>query len=187
LDFMRDCKIIPNPALRFGLTAPVIDSALGLVVEDHRRRQFGSWGAIAAMDDLRIAASDDPVSVRFLAQRLPAAQPVVFSDFVEIEALLTERPLAFDALLMSAEEGAAWTIRHPRFNLVTPAPVLVVPFGYAVARGDTQTLELFDAWLRTAQGHRTIAALCRYWMLGDIAATRSPRWSVARDLLGWFQ
>ncbi|MCF7997266.1 MAG: cation:dicarboxylase symporter family transporter [Chromatiaceae bacterium] len=183
--FMSLLPISPELTLRFAMTTPVLDSALALVVEDHRRREFQRWDAIAEIEDLRIAGTDNRASVRFLQQRLPNAVPQLVDDNAAFDALLAEQPLRIDGLLMPAEEAAAWTIRYPRFNLVTPEPVLLVPFGYAVARGETELLDFLDAWLINARGSGLLDQIYRYWMLGEIGSVRPPRWSIARDLLGW--
>lgn len=183
--YMSLLPLVPEMTLHFALTAPVMESAVGLVVEDHRRRRFQTWAAVMARKDLRIAVLDTPESALYLKQRLPAAQPILLDSHADVDALLAERPPRFDALVKTAEEGAAWTIRHPNFSLVTPTPVLLVPLGYAVPRGDTEMQAFLDAWLRIARGEGTVDRLYRYWMLGEIASTRPPRWSVARDLLGW--
>jgi hypothetical protein len=60
---------------------------------------------------------------------------------------------------MAAEEGAAWTILHPQFHLVAPAPTLLFPFGYAVARGDSQLLLYLNTWLLNTEGDGTIDGL----------------------------
>ena len=185
--FMSLLPIVPEMTLHFAMTTPVLNSAVGLVVEDHRRRAFRTWEAIRDLGEIRIATSDHDATLRFLRENLPRAQPVIFADNEEIDALLGADPLAFDALLMSAEEGAAWTIRYPRFNLVTPSPILLAPFGYAVRQGDTALLTFFNAWLSNARGDGAVDALYRYWMLGEIAHTRPPRWSIARDVFGWFE
>jgi len=185
--YMSLLPLVPEMTLQFALTAPVMESAVGLVVEDHRRRQFQTWAGVVARQDLRIAVLDTPESALYLQQRLPAAHPILLGTNADVDALLAERPARFDALVKTAEEGAAWTIRHPRFSLVTPTPVLLVPLGYAAPRGDTEMQAFFDAWLRIARGEGTVDRLYRYWMLGEIAATRPPRWSVARDRLGWFE
>ena len=175
----------PEMTLRFAMAVPVLDSAVGLVVEDHRRRAFRTWDAIRALGPVRIASSDSLASRRFLDQTLPGAQPVLFEDNDDLNALLSADPLIFDALLMPAEEGAAWTIRYPRFNLVTPSPILIVPFAYAVQQGDDALLDFLNAWLLNARGNGTVDALYRYWMLGQVQQTKPPRWSVVRDVLGW--
>jgi len=184
--FMSTMPIAPEMTLRFAMTQPVLESGTGLVVEDFRRREFQSWHRIRALDGLRVATSDNLATRRFLQQELPAAEPVIFKDNAELDDLLKSRPVPFDALLMQAEEGAAWTIRYPHFNLVVPSPVRLVPFGYAVRPGDTELLNFFNAWLLNAKGDGTVQGLYRYWMLGELDEVRPPRWSVARDVLGWF-
>ncbi|MCG6942616.1 MAG: cation:dicarboxylase symporter family transporter [Thiohalocapsa sp.] len=183
--FMSLLPIAPETTLNFTLTQPVLNGAVGLVVEDWRRRSFRTWRAIRAQSDLRIAVADEPAQLQFLSQLLPHAEPLRFTDNAELNALLAAQPPAFDALLMSAEEGAAWSIRFPRYTLVTPTPILLAPFGYAVAAGDSELLTFFDAWLQNARSAGIVDKLYRYWMLGEIDATRPPRWSIARDLLGW--
>lgn len=177
--------VAPELTLRFAMTAPVIESAFGLVVKDHRRGEFRTWDAIRELGDVRIAASDSHASRRFLEQTLPAAQSVFFGDDSDLDDLLSAEELTFDALLMRAEEGAAWTIRYPRFNLVAPSPILIVPFAYAVGQGDNELLAFLDAWLVNARGTGTVDELYRYWMLGQVQQIKPPRWSVVRDVLGW--
>jgi ABC-type amino acid transport substrate-binding protein len=42
-----------------------------------------------------------------------------------------------------------------------------------------------DAWLQNARSAGIVDRLYRFWMLGEIDETRPPRWSIARDVLGW--
>jgi len=184
--FMSLMPITPEMTLRLGMTSPVLESAIGLVVEDYRRREFQTWDAVRDLGAIRIAAPDNRTTGQFLRQRLPKARPITFTDNADIDALLSTEPRPFDALLMPAEEGAAWTIRHPRLSLVTPSPILLTPFAYSVQLGDTELLTFFNAWLLNAQGSGTVDSLYRYWMLGEIRKTQPPRWSIAHNLLGWF-
>jgi ABC-type amino acid transport substrate-binding protein len=171
---------------RFAMTVPVIDGPIGMIMTDYRRREFESWEAIAGAGDIRIATTDNRATPRFLDRMLPDAQQVILQDNAALDALLTEDPPRFDAILMAAEEGAAWTIRYPRLNLTIPTPILMIPLGYALARdSDPALLTFFNAWLDNAQGYGTVDALYRYWMLGELDSTREPRWSIARDVLGW--
>ncbi|UHD17571.1 hypothetical protein [Thiocapsa bogorovii] len=62
----------------------------------------------------------------------------------------------------------------------------MIPFGYALARdADPKLMTFFNAWLNNARGYGTIDTLYRYWMLGELDTTREPRWSIARNVLGW--
>jgi Na+/H+-dicarboxylate symporter/ABC-type amino acid transport substrate-binding protein len=183
--FMSLLPIAPETTLWFTLTQPVRDGAVGLVVEDWRRRAFRTWAGIRELEDLGVALADERAQLRFLAQVLPKARPVPFADNAELDAWLAEQPPRFDALMMPAEEGAAWSIRFPRYTQVTPSPVLLAPYGYAVAPGDPQLLAFVDDWIANARSAKIVDSLYRYWMLGQIDETRPPRWSIARDVLGW--
>jgi Na+/H+-dicarboxylate symporter len=184
--FMSLLPIVPEMTLSFAMTVPVIDGPIGMIMTDYRRREFESWEAIAGAGDIRIATTDNRATPRFLDRMLPDAQQVILQDNAALDALLTEDPPRFDAILMAAEEGAAWTIRYPRLNLTIPTPILMIPLGYALARdSDPALLTFFNAWLDNAQGYGTVDALYRYWMLGELDSTREPRWSIARDVLGW--
>jgi len=183
--FMSLLPIAPETTLSFTLTQPVLEGAVGLVVEDWRRREFRTWRGIRAQDAPRVAVAGEEAQLQFLSQLLPKAEPVRFSDNAELNLLLARQPPDFDALLMSAEEGAAWSIRFPSYTLVTPTPILLAPFGYAVAPGDGQLLAFFDAWLQNARSAGIVDGLYRFWMLGEIDSTRPPRWSIVGNVLGW--
>jgi Na+/H+-dicarboxylate symporter/ABC-type amino acid transport substrate-binding protein len=183
--FMSLLPVTPELTERIAMTSPVLNSALGMVVPDHLREQFRMWADIQKMKGIRIAASDTPAVLSFLARKLPNGTAVVYHDKEELDHMLASGLPDADAILMPAEEGAAWTILHPQFHLVTPSPTLLIPFGYAVARGDNQLLLYLDTWLLNAKGDGTIDGLYRYWMLGQVKQTLPPRWSIIRNVLGW--
>jgi ABC-type amino acid transport substrate-binding protein len=63
--------IAPETTLSFTLTRPVLEGAVGLLVEDWRRREFRTWRGIRAMEAPRIAVADAQAQLRFLSQLLP--------------------------------------------------------------------------------------------------------------------
>ena len=177
--------ITPELTERVAMTSPVLKSAVGMIVADHLREQFQTWADIRKMKKIRINVSDTPAVLSFLARELPNATAVVYQDKKELDHMLASGLPDADAILMAAEEGAAWTILHPQFHLVAPAPTLLFPFGYAVAHGDSQLLLYLNTWLLNAEGDGTIDGLYRYWMLGEVKQTLPPRWSIIRNVLGW--
>lgn len=184
--FMSLMPIVPEMTMGFAMTVPVIESPIGMIVQDHRRREFETWEQIQATAGIRVLTTDNRATLRYIERMLPEAEPVFLPNIRNLDALLSEDPPAFDAILMAAEEAAAWTIRFPRFNLSTPTPILMAPFGYALARNaDPHLLNFFNAWLNNARGYGTLDELYRFWMLGELGSTRQPRWSIARDVLGW--
>lgn len=189
----RDCDVImslipmvPELTQKVAMTKPVLDVAVALIVEDHRRREFRGWERLGQQRGLRIAVSDSQATRNFLARTLPNATPVVYEERAQLREIFAGWEGAnVDAVLMTAEEGAAWTILNPDFSLVIPSPTLLVPFAYSVPRGDAEMLTYINTWLRNAKGDGTVDALYRFWMLGQVSKIKPPRWSVIRDVLGW--
>jgi ABC-type amino acid transport substrate-binding protein len=156
-----------------------------MVVKDYQRGSFRKWTDIRAMKGLRVAVQDTPATPQFLARVLPHATAVLYQEKRELDELLAAGAPDIDAVLIAGEKGAAWTIRYPGFDLVTPSPALFLAAGYAVARGDPDMLLFLDTWLLNAKGNGTVDTLYRYWMLGQVKETQPPRWSIVRDVLGW--
>lgn len=177
--------ISPGRTERFFMTDQVFNVPVGLIVRDHRRRAFRSWSDIRAMDGLRVALIEDRAGLVYFETALPNAFPVPVSTKADIESLLAAGAPGVDAVVMFAEEAAAWTLLHPEFDFVAPSPTVFIPSGYAVARGDTDMLMYLDTWLLNAKVDGTVDELYRYWMLGQVEQAQPPRWSVIRNVLGW--
>ena len=177
--------ISPDLTRAVSLTESVLEVALAMIVSDHRRNEFATWAEIAEIDGLHVAISDSFVGRNWLARELPNATATVFRSKADLDSMLAAGAPGVDAVLAAGEEGAAWTIRYPKFNLVVPTPVRLLPFGYAVDRRDHELLLYLDTWLVNAKIDGTIDQLYRYWMLGEVKESQPPRWSVIRNVLGW--
>jgi hypothetical protein len=93
-----------------------------------------------------------------------------------------------NALLLSAEEGAAYIYRYPRYTVMRVRNgTIQIPAVYAVPKGDIETTEFVSNWVYLKQKDGTVDALYDYWMLGGVVKARQPRWSVIRDVLGWIE
>jgi ABC-type amino acid transport substrate-binding protein len=91
-----------------------------------------------------------------------------------------------DALLTSAEAGAAWTLLYPEYEVVVPLGATeTVPVGYAMAYGDDQLNAFMNRWIELKKRDKTIERLYNYWILGQGAAEKEPRWSIIRNVLHW--
>lgn len=55
--------IVPELTDRFLMSSPVLDGAVGLIVSDHRRREFQDWDSIANREGLRIAVPKSRASL----------------------------------------------------------------------------------------------------------------------------
>jgi ABC-type amino acid transport substrate-binding protein len=56
---------------------------------------------------------------------------------------------------------------------------------YPLPLGEPDWKNVVDNWISLKRGDGTIAQLYDHWILGRDAEERGPRWSVARDVLGW--
>ncbi|UCB54124.1 MAG: cation:dicarboxylase symporter family transporter [Thiotrichales bacterium] len=184
--YMRSLAVSAGRTQMFGLTVPVYTSSVGLIVRDHRRDEFREWKTLRARGDaLRIGLEASEESISLMRDILPDAI-LAPMDLVEQEQVLATGTKEIDAIADMAEEGAAWTVLYPSFNVVVPQPAVSIPVAYAVARGNSDLLEAFNAWLVAEEARGTMDLLYHYWMLGDaIKAERPARWSVIRDVLGW--
>jgi ABC-type amino acid transport substrate-binding protein len=160
-----------------------LDATLALVVPDHRRHDFLELRTILATEGLRIGLLGEAYWLRKLREQAPN---------VEFVALASEREffedpdLKLDALVTSAEGGSAWTLLHPRYQVVIPdGEVTRQPLGYPLPRGERELKELLDHWIGLKTTDGTIDRAYDYWVLGRQARPSAPRWSVVRDVLGW--
>ena len=89
-------------------------------------------------------------------------------------------------LAFGAEAGSAWTLVYPRFSVVVPeGRVRKLPVAVAMPRDEPELHVWVDAWVETVRSNGTMERLYDYWILGRHEKPPPPRWSVARDVLGW--
>lgn len=164
-----------------------LEMTLAFVVLDHRRAQFASRKALRAQKGILVGVPGSTYYARLLQKYLPNAEVVVIDRpgrFFEEGTTEDGRPL--DALLTTAEIGSAWTLLFPRYSVVVPQPDIVrAPIAYAVSPGESEFARFLSAWVVLKKADGTVDDAYRYWVLGQDDAIRPPRWSVARDVLGW--
>ena len=93
-----------------------------------------------------------------------------------------------DALLISAESGAAYTLFYPDYEVVIPdGPRISLPLFYALAGRNTELRDFLEHWVSLRQKDGTTQENYNHWILGKSARPSSPRWCVLRDVLGWVE
>ena len=166
-------------------TRPYLRVTMSLVVRDYRRREFSDFADIRNMSQLRIAT---PPSRRFTEalQRLcPHAEIVTVQSPREF---FEDPDLRADALLISAEAGAAWTLMHPGYTPVVPQPgQYQLPLAYPVAQRDAVFADFMSQWIELKSGTPDFRRLYDYWILGQDPQPKRPRWCILRDVLGWIR
>ena len=118
--------------------------------------------------------------------------PTVQNLFPKAELVKLESPRAFvrgelpevDAVVFSAEWGAAWTLLYPHSTIVVPEGMkIVVPNGIALPLNDMELKRFIDTWLDLKRDTGLLDALFDYWILGKSAEEPEPRWSILRNVL----
>ena len=137
------------------------------------------------MRNLRIGVDDRESLTRKVASLMPNVEFVVLeSDRDFFEGAETGKNL--DALLISAEEGSAWTLLYPNFQVVTPfTPQIALPLVYPFQANDQKADEILDDWIEFRKNDGTIQVGYDYWILGKGTKPKQPRWSILRNVLRW--
>ena len=93
-----------------------------------------------------------------------------------------------DALLTTAEGGAAWTLIYPRYAIVSPLdPPNRAPLVLGLAERDPKFEEYLNNWIRLNRLNGTMDELVDHWIYGRTAVKKKPRWSIMRDVLHWIE
>ncbi len=187
LDIAMSCiASLPDRHLQAAYSEAYLELKLALVVPDYMRRDFNEdRGDNFDGKGLRIALVSSHYFEPMLKEVLPNVELV---ELPSAEAFFTEPRPAADALLLSAEEGAAYAFRHPDYHVVLPAQQRIkIPAAYALPNDEAAWKDFVDHWidLKTADG--TVARKYEYWMQGGAGKVRQPRWSILRDVLGWVE
>jgi len=184
IDIAMSCiASLPDRYAYASFARPYIDLTLAFVVPDHERDLYADLDLLQARKDLTIALVSNHYFVSRIERLLPNANIVLLDA---AEDFFNGGDQGADALLLSAEEGAAYSYRYPRYTVSrVDRGTIRLPAGYPVPKGDIEMLEFVSNWVDLKKKDGTIDALYEYWMLGGASKARTPRWSVVRDVLGW--
>ena len=178
---MSGVAVTAERALHVRYSAAYLDETLAFVVLDYRRAAFASWEDVRAAGPLRVGAPDTPYYMNFVRERLPGATIVPF-DSAEQMFHPTDPPL--DALILTAERGSAYTLRHPEYSVVVPKPnPAKIPLGYVIAGHDDSMATLVNTWIDLKRKDGTIDQLFAHWITGRDAVPHVRRWSILDDVL----
>jgi len=185
LDIAMSCiASLPDRHLRAAYSEPYIDLKLAIIVPDHLRRTF--------FDEAQNVRGGKGLRIALIGSQY--FEPLLHQVFPEIEIVELESAEAFfsspeppaDALVLSAEEGAAYTFRYPNYSVILPPERrIMIPAAYALPQGESQWKDFVDHWIDLKQKDGSIERKYEYWMQGGAAKIKAPRWSIIRDVLGW--
>lgn len=162
-----------------------MDVTLAVVVPDYAKREFRSREEIYAIPDLKLGVVRDDFFAEEAGKVLPDNVGIVELDSAAdyFEGMHRE----VDGLVISAESGSAWTLREPGFTVVNPLAGRVRISLYYMTANDRQFERFLQNWLTIKRSRGTYDELYEYWILGQETESKSPRWCVLRDVLGWVE
>jgi Na+/H+-dicarboxylate symporter len=184
IDIAMSCiASLPDRYSYASFSRSYLDMTLAFIVRDHEREAFYDLDLLHDREDISIAL----VSSQYFEPRLKRLIPK--AEFVYLESaeeFFASQTVHADALVLTAEEGSAYTYRYPQFTVVRPSHGKIrLPAAYAVPKGDVEMLEFVSNWVDLKRKEGTVDELYNYWMLGGVSKRREARWSIIRDVLGW--
>lgn len=168
---------------QFNYSTPVLTLHYSLVVKDHRVDEFSDYEKIMDNEEVRFAS----VGIYSIESDLIKRFPNVVIDKIESDQVFfQDNGKTWDGLLISLEAGKTWTILFPEYaTIYNRERIKSFPTAYAMARGNLSLQTFLNSWLLIQQSSGYIDTLYGYWILGENAAPKQPRWSVIKDVLAW--
>jgi proton glutamate symport protein len=183
IDIATGIVITPERAIKISFTDPYIDKTLAFVVPDHRRNKFSKKNLAQSRKGLVIAVPNLPLLEKKISHYLKDPKIVIVES---PQKFFESKDVSYDALLLSAEAGSAWTLIYPSYSVVVPQPDIVrMPVAFPLASGNDNLRVFLNTWLDIKQRDKTLEKLYNYWVLGKERKDAVPRWSVIRNVLHW--
>lgn len=181
---MSGLAITPTRARDWSFGRAPIDLSLGLLVRDHRRKEFSTMDQVRHFKGLKLGVvQGDEAFDRRIKIALPDAELI---DIVSPRKFLRGQQEELDAVVYSAEGGSAWTLIYPDYNIVVPQSLNArVPMGYPLPADDVEWSRFISTWVELEQKNGSVELLFEHWIRGGGAKDTEPRWSIIRNVLHW--
>jgi Na+/H+-dicarboxylate symporter/ABC-type amino acid transport substrate-binding protein len=171
-----------NRARRVALSHPYEQERMGFLVPDYDRSRFASLADIQ-YDRIKIGiqAVDDIGPV--IRQRLLAA---TFIRYPSIDALVAAVPKEVTAAAMPIDRAYYFSRTRPELSAVLPEEATSsIVLTYALPAGELEFRNIVDTWIDVKRAQGAFENARAYWVRGEGLRPTRPRWSIARDVLGW--
>ncbi|MBY5979155.1 cation:dicarboxylate symporter family transporter [Ferrimonas balearica] len=166
-----------------GFTNPVLTLHYAFVVKDHRADEFATDEMVRRAGPLTVASVGDYSIIPLIEKRFANIR---FERIESDRQFFEDDGERWDALLISLEAGKAWTMLYPEYTtLYNRKEIKSFPVAYVVAKENIELRLFLNSWLELQQSSGYVDSLYNYWILGQNAQPKKPRWSVIKDVLGW--
>jgi Na+/H+-dicarboxylate symporter len=182
---MSGFAMTPARLDQMAFSDPYLNTTAALIVEDFRKDEFDTIDKVRQHKKLQIAIPGRDRNLRKgLKQLYPNAEVVMLDNPIDF---FEKNFPNLDAMMWTAEGGSAWTLLYPKFHAVVIKPEThKIPFAYPIAGGDRVLADLINKWIYLVKDSPSYNRKYDYWIMGVGAEEEKPRWSVARDVLGWW-
>ena len=97
-------------------------------------------------------------------------------------------PGRLDAMYTGYARATAYSLLYPQLAAVVPSPGLGgVPLAFTVPAGEEDLLQLVNAWLEQVRASGLLEAKLDIGRGKGARTEEGPRWSIGRDVLGWWR
>jgi Na+/H+-dicarboxylate symporter/ABC-type amino acid transport substrate-binding protein len=187
VDIVGTMPLSTRMLMDLDLSDPYLPGELSAVVRDYRRQEFSEPERLLENEELTIAYPGPIAYVRPAVEQALSGLDITWLQINNFEEFFKQEDESIDALIVEAEIGTAWTLLHPEYTVVIPkSSALKTPLGFAVPKGQHDFAALLSRWLNAKKSSGEIQAAYDYWILGKGAEKKELRWSIARDVLGWW-
>jgi ABC-type amino acid transport substrate-binding protein len=173
----------PERIAKANFSNPYMNMTTGVVVKDHRRKQFKSWRLIDKEPIIRLGVVGERRAENVKTD-LPNTEITLLETY---SGFFTDNPKGVDALVISAEAGSAWTILYPAYSVVVPKPHLKANAAFAIPLASSDFEGFVNDWLQMKTTSGIIDKLYNKWILGMKVEQKKGRWSIGRDVFGLWE
>ncbi len=186
VDLVPSVRYTHHWLTRVHMSRPYMDGTMGLLVRDSRRGEFADPLAIAAHESLLIGIPGDADLYEDYVRELLGRAPYTLVELGSWQRYFDGLHGELDAVAGMAEIATAWSLVYPEYSVVIPrGPLIRRPLAYAMALDAGDLARFVDEWVQLQQSRGNVQRAYDYWILGKGAEERVPRWSLARDVMGW--
>ena len=179
-------RITPSQASSIVFSRPMAFEKWAFLTPDHERNVFASVDSLRQLRAPRITVFREPEWIDMLQARLPNAEVIPIDSLLEYINAPAGR---FDATFTGYDRALAYSVAYPQFAAVVPTPDFgSIPIAISVPAGEEPLLALANAFVEVGAAEGVFQAKLDYWIKGEGAQLeREPRWSIGRNVLGWWR
>ena len=188
-DIFMGVPLSTKIAEQFSVSEPFMDLTMALLVKDSRD-DFRKFKTLSNLDTFTVGYLERKEFAIQFQKYFPNAGIVELDSIMQFfnnrDTINIRDSLTIEAIIISAEGGATYTMLHPNYQLVNPFPYNIsVPRVFLFDRPDPEFREFVNNFLRIRQKDGTFENLYDHWILGKDVNMSKKNWSVIRDVLHW--